>query len=501
MHTQSERGIALVLALFLMTALSVLGASLMFLSQTEVYASMNYRMMSQARYGGEAGVQKAANFLLDTAQYTVPGGVGDPLTNYDRTKSPVVCLVGCASLNQPVILSATTSQASNYPVAAVQTAFNTAAKGTLTAGNTPISYGSYATLMSMQSFTSYGGSGAVVQTWQITGSGALAGARSASVEVVAVIETMKVPAHMYAAFATAATCGALTFTTGTLTNSYDSSTYVSGTPTLSASAANVGTNGNLNQSGAATVNGTLSTPRVGVGACSSGNVSALSSSGGATVSGGVVSLSQAVALPTPPTPNPVPPTTANTITSSSATCASAALPNCTGPAGNLVVTPVAGTTVLLGNVDLGNSAQLHLKAGTYNINSFKNSGGKLIVDSGPVIINITGASKPVPFDWQGGDILNATFKPENLQIQYGGTGSVLLHAGAETGATRDAMVIYAPNAPISFSQGGDFYGSLVGSTISDVGAGGVQIHYDRHLNSSFFVAGNPMLATFSWKRY
>jgi len=35
------------LALFLMTALSALGASLMFLSQTETYASMNYRMMSQ----------------------------------------------------------------------------------------------------------------------------------------------------------------------------------------------------------------------------------------------------------------------------------------------------------------------------------------------------------------------------------------------------------------------------------------------------------------------
>src|SRR5262245_32889079 len=67
-HT-NERGIALVLSLFLMTAMSVLGVSLMFLSQTETYASMNYRMMSQARYAGEAGIQKAANFLLDTAQY------------------------------------------------------------------------------------------------------------------------------------------------------------------------------------------------------------------------------------------------------------------------------------------------------------------------------------------------------------------------------------------------------------------------------------------------
>ena len=50
MHGHPERGIAIVLALFLMSAMSLLAASLMFLSQTETYASMNYRMMSQARY-------------------------------------------------------------------------------------------------------------------------------------------------------------------------------------------------------------------------------------------------------------------------------------------------------------------------------------------------------------------------------------------------------------------------------------------------------------------
>ena len=49
-----------------MSTLSVLAASLMFLSQTETYASMNYRMMSQARYGAEAGVQKAADFIPET---------------------------------------------------------------------------------------------------------------------------------------------------------------------------------------------------------------------------------------------------------------------------------------------------------------------------------------------------------------------------------------------------------------------------------------------------
>src|SRR6266851_1081693 len=177
-----ERGIALVLALFLMSALSVLGASLMFLSQTETYASMNYRMMSQARYAGEAGIQKAANFLLDPAQYSVPGGVADPLTNYNTAVSPVT--FG----GQPVILSATASQASHYPAAAVQTAFNAAAQGTLTAGNGTIGYGAFATLLAMQKFDSYGGTQAVVQTWQITGIGSLTAPRNATVEVVSMIE-------------------------------------------------------------------------------------------------------------------------------------------------------------------------------------------------------------------------------------------------------------------------------------------------------------------------
>lgn len=149
MHEPHERGIALVLALFLMSALSVIGASLMFLSQTETYASMNYRMMSQARYAAESSVQKASNFLLDTTQYPGPGAAGDPLSNFDRTVSPVTYN------GQPVILSALSSQASNYPSSTVASAFNTAAKGSLTAGNATFTYGAFARLMSMQMFEAY----------------------------------------------------------------------------------------------------------------------------------------------------------------------------------------------------------------------------------------------------------------------------------------------------------------------------------------------------------
>ena len=91
MKRNHERGIAIVLSLFLMSAMSVLAASLMFLAQTETYASMNYRMMSQARYAGEAGVQKASDFLLDNApsrQVPVLGAVSIRLVYVQHQVSP-----------------------------------------------------------------------------------------------------------------------------------------------------------------------------------------------------------------------------------------------------------------------------------------------------------------------------------------------------------------------------------------------------------------------------
>ncbi len=218
MHNHQERGIALILALFLMTALSVLGASLMFLSQTETYASLNYRVMSQARYAAEAGVQKASNFLLDPAQYAIPtaGGGTDPVTAYDRTKSPVLYN------GNPVVLS-TTVGSSNYPIAAVKTAYAAAAQGTLAAGNATLTYKATATLIAMQQFESYGGGLAVVQTWEITGDGGMQGSTKATVEVVAQIETPKVPANSMAAFATYNGCDAIYFHGNTTIDSYDSS--------------------------------------------------------------------------------------------------------------------------------------------------------------------------------------------------------------------------------------------------------------------------------------
>ncbi|MBI3262727.1 MAG: pilus assembly PilX N-terminal domain-containing protein, partial [Acidobacteria bacterium] len=320
MNPRNERGIALVLTLFLVSALSVLAASLMFLSQTETYASMNYKMMSQARYGAEAGVEKAANFLFDPAQYSKPSTVGaDLLSNYDRSGSPV------KYNGQPVVLSAMTGVSSNYPVAAVVTAFTTAAKGSLAADQTAINYSVYATLLAMQTFDPYGGTPGgtpgVVQTWQITSDGTLSGSRKATVEVTAVAEQPVWPASSYAAFATANTCGAIYLHGNVTTNSYDSSGLSGNTaPTLTSTGGNVGTNGNLQIQGSVSIDGNLYTPRTGVGTCTANAVDALSETGSASVMGSLVQLPSTVVYPTPPLPSPLPPTNSVTINGTGGAC-------------------------------------------------------------------------------------------------------------------------------------------------------------------------------------
>jgi hypothetical protein len=496
MRIASDKGIALVLSLFLMTVMSVLGASLMFLSQTETYSSMNYRLMSQARYGAESGIQKTANYLVYT--YTAPvNDPADPWANYNTNVSPVTCVGGaCGGINQPVVLSGNlAAQASNYPITAKQTAFFAAVQGTLSAGNTTVAYAPYATLMSMQRIEVYGGGVQTIQTWQISATGSITAGKTAQVEVSAILETPRFPAQMYAAFATGAGCGALTFSGNHTTNtdSYDSSVaFTAGqtAPTVSLSGGNVGTNGNLTQAGQSTIHGKLSSPRVGVGNCSSGNVDALSSSGGATVNGhnpplpgDLIQLPQAVTLTPPAAPNPLPPTTA--FDGDNLTLPSVANP---GPFGDVTVNN--NKTLTLGALGMT----------TYiTMNTFTMSGNADLVILGTVILNVAdqgGVTTPITFtgNVSSGNVGSEKFNPSKFQIQYAGTGEIKL-----TGNSAVTAMIYAPNAAAKFTGGADFYGSIVARTLSDTG--GASIHYDRSLSSQFFSVGNPMMSAFNWKKY
>jgi hypothetical protein len=342
-------------------------------------------------------------------------------------------------------------------------------------------------------------------SWQIIGDGRISGVRAATEEVTANLEQQIAPAFGYAAFATNPGCNALQFGGGGTTNSYDSTAALSGgVPVTTNNYGNVGTNGNLSTNGnVTTINGSLSTPRAGVGNCTNNNVTAWTAQNG-TVTGGLVELPQTVVYPTPAAPNPMPPTT--NVTLNNGTC-TGVVTNCTGT--NKVYTltggPVtangsctAGTATTFGNITLNGGAALHFGAGCYNINSLiENGSSTVVIDSGPVIINIAGTGingNQNVVDLTGGAVQNTTgFDPASFQIIYAGSQNIKLNGGAQA-----VGLMYAPNASYSFGGNGDWYGSVVGNVMTDMG--GANIHYDRRLKDKYYIAGPFMLNSFTWNK-
>ena len=152
-----------------------------------------------------------------------------------------------------------------------------------------------------------------------------------------------------------------------------------------------------------------------------------------------------------------------------------------------------------GNLSVSGGTALNLSAGTYNINSINLSGNSsVVVNSGPVILNVAGSGQGDPIDLSGGTVLNATLISSNFQIQYAGSGSVNVSGGASS-----AGIVDTPNAPLNLSGNATWYGALIGSTITD--SGGATIVYDRALGSGgstyYSTIGNYMLESFTWKKF
>ena len=481
----SERGIALVLVLFMILVLSVLGSSLIFISRTETMSTLNYKTMSQTRYAAESAVHSAANYLLWS--YAAPSGTAS-LSSFDTLQSPV------RYSGSNVYLTSRSGESSHYPGSTVPAAFLNASHGSLNLSNGAVAYDAQATLLSMRSFTdAMTGLPTTIQTWEIVGRGVVRGAASAQVEVAAILERQDVPLYKYAAFATANGCNALSFAGGGTTDSYDSGALVGGVPVIANNTGNVGSNGNLTETGdPTTINGSLSTPRTGVGTCTTGNITAQTSIDGATVEGGIVELPQALSYPSPPAISPLPPT--NNVAFGSG-CPGGIL-YCTASAGGATLTPPGSSSVVqLGNVNMGSFDILHLNAGIYEINSISmTSHSQLVVDSGPVIIKVAGTGVTMPIRLEGNAVSNPTFNSANLQFLYGGTGQVRLRGNADF-----AALVYAPNAETSFAGQGDFFGAVVTRTLTSTG--GANIHYDRRLQRDGFTLGNPVLNSFTWKSY
>jgi hypothetical protein len=478
-----ERGVALVMTLLMVLAVSILTSGLVVVANSEALSSLSYTTMTQVRYGAESGIHAAANHLLHSYAPPSVASATDPIAAYDTTKSPVTFN------GQPVVLSSDPAVPSNYPSSAAADAFAAASSGTLNVNNAPVAYRAQARLLSMKVLKEFSTNQDVtLQTWEIIGSGRVSGAGAAVVEVSTVIERQQVPVFSYAAFATHDGCDALSFAGGATTKSYDSRDPLSGgKPVVSDKDGNVGTNGNLDANGGPTeINGTLSTPRTGVGDCTANNVTAATISGFAKVQDGLVTLPQPIKFATPPDIDPL---TGKVDFKSG--CDN--VPDCENASGVVTIKPTS--TVKMGNVDLNSGIVLHLNAGIYEINSIKlNGNAKIVVDSGPVIIKVAGQGESTAIDLSGNGVTNPSLKPTDLQFFYGGTGNVKI-----TGGTESAALVYAPNASASLAGGSDFYGSIVTKFVTDTG--GVTLHYDRALKDSTMTAGNPTMATFSWRTF
>jgi Tfp pilus assembly protein PilX len=504
MHARNERGVALVIAMFMMVIVSALGAAMVHVARTETLSTANYTSMSQARYAAESGLAAAANYLLSAGfEAVAPGTAGDPLSNYNLTISPVTRIANAT----PVVLSSDASTADNYPLTAVVNAFQTASSGTLGVGQGTAAYSARARLLSMRQIVdAYSGQPRLLQTWEITGVGRRAqGLVSGEVEVSAIIDRSTRPVFNYAGYATGNGCGAIAFSGNASTRSYDSRTAAPGNsaPATQDSGGHVGSNGNLSGGGSADIHGTMSTPRAGVGNCTANNVTAATVAALGTVSDGLIQLPQPIEFPTPAAPNPMPPTSDLTINGS--TCPAAYVLVCSSGGGKTTWDPLlSGGTISMGNVSLSGNAQVYLKAGTYVMNSLTISGNtKIIVDEssgGPVRIVLAGKNSDgtdmssAVFSVTGNGVGNTTWDPTALRIEYAGTGTMNFAGNGDTSA-----LIYAPNATGNFTGNADFFGSVIMRQLNF--GGSTVISYDRALQQSAVTVGNAMMTTFTWRTF
>jgi Tfp pilus assembly protein PilX len=485
MRNRHERGIAMIIAILSLLVLSTLGASIIFMTQNEIWTAGNYKLVTQSRYVAEAGLQSSVNWLANS--YPVPATTD---TSFDTTQSPV------QYSGSDIVLSAMNGTTGNYPTTSVQTAFNTAMNAQPVSGmGVPATYSVAATLLSMKTVLSIGNVAKVVQVWDVRARGDVAGARNAQVELKAKVENVANPTFGYAAFGVSPTCGSVSVAGNGGTDSYDSR-FGSYMATQSNTDGDLGTNGNVYVGGTSTtVHGDVESPNAGTGSCSGGGVTALQISGSGTVTQGTTQLPAPVQYPTPAAPSPAPPTTTQSISGNNNLCGTGAnvIAGCTVTGANQIDFAPGS----YGNVSVNNNT-LRLSAGTYTMNSLTLSGGAIIqIVSGPVVLQLAGNSltgnAPV-LDFGGtSQLVNSTSAASNFQVIYAGTANINLKGG-----TSAYGLVYAPNSSIGFNGGSDWYGAVVGNTISD--NGGVNLHYDRSLSDKFYIVGNFRLESVNWEK-
>src|SRR4029453_4129671 len=146
-----------------------------------------------------------------------------------------------------------------------------------------------------------------------------------------------------------------------------------------------------------------------------------------------------------------------------------------------------------GALKASDGATVTLAPGTYCFSSVKLSGGSTLQvnDAVKIYLDIKHSGDKSDFAaGSSGGVVNTTRKAENLQIfSISSSQEIKLSGGSQV-----YMAVYAPHSSIVFSGGSDFYGAVVGNTITD--SGGTKVHYDVHLSS----LGGAGVVILAWRQ-
>jgi Tfp pilus assembly protein PilX len=555
-----EQGIALILVLLAMLVLSVLGAAIVFTARSETFASYNYKLDTQADYLAKAGIQRAINWFRSTHYraitmseantYYLVTASGSPFNLFTSNASPVICISGCSSVNNPVYLIGFGSGSSNFPninnsegtprmvAAAFASDLNSPANTRVTADANNSGYFNVNAVLLNYETVNVGYQPPLaampVETWLITSKATWTGGsgsttRVAAAEEQAIVQPIYVPTWGNALYGFCSV--SMQGSAGTCTDAFNSSlgAYGGGNPSVAsgqcdstsasnviAAGASVGANGGVTLGSNVTVSGDVI-----IGTGSSSGCGAVGYSGStSSVLGQVINGPHKDPPPTP-TFRPNFPNTAPSyslgagsvqILPVGATWSNSTFPQMTGvsPAtsspcmdstcNGTAAHPYEISSVSMSGGGASNGPVLELVGGSsalnpvyYNIDSLSQNQGQINV-SGYVMINIKSA-----FSIGGLGISNgvaSSLPPQAVVINYAGTNAVSINGNGAISA-----LLNAPNATVSLGGGGSggyFVGAVQANNVSV--QGGYPVHYDVQLSRAGGTMGVMVTSAYSRKK-
>jgi len=466
---RQKRGIALIFTLLGMIIMSLLAASLLYISNAEGLSANNYKSQAKAEYAASAGVQQAIDWFYNN--YT---------PWLDSSSGGVLLTTGSAGYSYsgatPQYSSAAVvlGSGANFPDSTISSSFNAIRSGTIAMGNTNTTFlVDSARLVFYQTYKDMQGNTVIAERWNITATGTVPTVLSNKiVRETATIERFYIPI-----FKDAIRGKCEVDIGGNITT--DSYYSTKGGPTGSNlytgadAGASIGSNAFLQASGNSGV--------------INGNAYYGDSAG--TCSGGVdfnhPEIVQGQTLNTPgPTFPPITPTFAviSPAVNSCTSNPSRLSPNTSGspysecdPNGNddvWICLPSGSTpqSLFINSFIINGSQDLTLKQDTANNGCTSGSTNcSTAAPCAPLKLYVN-----VALTLGGNGIVNTDYTPPNFSILYSGTSEADF-----TGCSTFSGTVYAPNASVQLKGNSTFNGAVTALSVRDLGA--VTVNYDLSL--------------------